>query len=85
MSKLIKVTPNEDHTLLLEFEQGSKILYDMKSLLESLPYRKLNDLKRFMNITVEDKAVCWPDPSDRDEHIMPLRLTVDSILFSIRG
>jgi hypothetical protein len=85
MSKLIKATPNEDYTLLLEFEQGNKILYDMKPLLQSLPYRKLNDLSRFKNLTLEDKAVCWPDPSDRDESIMPLRLTVDNILFTIRG
>ncbi|HWP79739.1 MAG TPA: DUF2442 domain-containing protein [Candidatus Acidoferrum sp.] len=85
MSKLIKATPGEDYTLLLEFEQGNQILYDMKPLLSSLPYRKLRDYDRFKNLTLEDKAVCWPDPSDRDEAICPLRLTVDNILFAIRG
>lgn len=85
MSKILKVTPNDDYTLLVEFEQGNKILFNMKPMLNSLPFRGLNDLTRFKNIKLEEKAVLWPDPTLPDESIMPLRLTVDNILFTIRG
>lgn len=85
MSKILKVTPNDDYTLLIEFEQGNKILFNMKPMLKSLPFLRLNDLQRFMNITLEEKAICWSDPASTDEGMMPLRLTVDNILFTIRG
>ncbi len=84
MSKILKVTPNDDYTLLVEFEQGNKILFDMKPMLKSLPFRCLNDLNRFKNITLEEKAILWSDPTI-DESIIPLRLTVDNMLFTIRG
>jgi hypothetical protein len=85
MSRILNVTPNDDYTLLIKFEQGNEILFNMKPMLKSLPYRILNDLTRFRNITLEEKAICWPDPAAPDESIVPLRLTVDNILFTIRG
>lgn len=85
MGKILNVTPNDDYTLLIEFEQGNKILFNMKPMLKSLPYRSLNVLARFKNITLEEKAICWPDPAAPGESIVPLRLTVDNILFTIRG
>jgi hypothetical protein len=84
MSKILKVTPNDDYSLLVEFEQGNKILFNMKPMLKSMPYRSLNDLNHFKNITLEEKAIRWPDPA-HEESMMPLRLTVDNILFTIRG
>jgi hypothetical protein len=77
MGKILNVTPNDDYTLLVEFEHGNKILFNMKPMLKSLPYQSLNDLTRFKNITLEKKAICWPNPVDTDEGIVPLRLTLD--------
>lgn len=85
MSIILKVTPNDDYTLLVEFEQGNKILFNMKPMLKSLPFRSLNDLNRFKNIRLEEKAILWPDPLAQEESIVPLRLTVDNMLFTIRG
>lgn len=85
MSKILKVTPNDDYTLLVEFEQGNTLLFDMKPMLKSLPFRVLNDLNRFKNITLEEKAILWNDPAASDKSIVPLRLTVDNMLFTIRG
>lgn len=85
MGKILKVTPNDDYTLLIEFEQSNKILFNMKPMLKSLLYRSLIDLTRFKNIKLEEKAICWPDPVNGGESIVPLRLTVDNILFTIRG
>lgn len=85
MSKILKVTPNDDYTLLVEFEQGNTLLFDMKPMLKSLPFRVLNDLSRFKNFTLEEKAIFWPGPAAGEESIVPLRLTVDNMLFTIRG
>jgi hypothetical protein len=57
MSRILNVTPNDDYTLLIKFEQGNEILFNMKPMLKSLPYRILNDLTRFRNITLEEKAI----------------------------
>lgn len=85
VSKMLKVTPNDDYTLLVEFQQGNKILFNMKPMLKSLPFRSLNELARFKNITLEENAILWPDPAADKESIVPLRLTVDNMLFAIRG
>ncbi|MDD4286196.1 MAG: DUF2442 domain-containing protein [Eubacteriales bacterium] len=85
MSKLLHVTPNDDYTLLLEFEQGNKILFNMAPLIMTIPYSSLKDPDRFKDITLEEKAICWPDPVPGQKTMMPLRLTVDNILFAIRG
>lgn len=34
------------------------ILFNMKPMLQSLPYRKLNDINRFRNLMLEEKAIC---------------------------
>ncbi|MCE5235961.1 MAG: DUF2442 domain-containing protein [Eubacteriales bacterium] len=85
MSKILKVTPGDDYTLLVKFEQGNKILFNMKPMLKSQPFRSLNDLTRFQNIVLEEKAILWLDPMAPDKSIVPLRLTVDNMLFTIRG
>lgn len=44
MSKLLRAKANDDHTLLIEFEYGNKVLFDMKELVKTMPYGSLNDL-----------------------------------------
>lgn len=85
MSKMLKVTPNDDYTLLVEFEQGNKIIFNMRELIKTLPFSSLEDLSRFKDITLEEKAILWPDPIPGKKTIIPLRLTVDNMLFTIRG
>jgi len=84
MSKMLKVTPGDDYTLLVEFERGNRILFDMKDLIETMPYSSLKDLSRFKNLTLEEKAIRWPDPNPGEAALYPVRLTVDNILFAIR-
>lgn len=46
-----------------------------------LPYNSLNNLEFFKKVKFEDKAIYW----DMDKStIIPLRFTVDNILFEIR-
>ncbi len=83
MSRMLKVTPGDDYTLLVEFEHGNRILFHMGDLIETMPYNSLRDLRRFKDITLEEKAIRWPAPvPGRAQY--PIRLTVDNILFAIR-
>ncbi|WP_347490197.1 GNAT family acetyltransferase [Desulfoscipio sp. XC116] len=84
MSKMLKVTPNDDYTLLVEFEHGNKIIFNMRKLIETMPYTSLRDLSRFKDITLEEKAIRWPDPTPGVPTMYPVRLTVDNMLFTIR-
>ncbi len=84
MSKILKVTPNDDYTLLVEFERGNKIIFNMRDIIKTIPFSSLEDLKRFKDIMVEEKAISWPEPVPNEKSIIPLRLTVDNILFAIR-
>ncbi|MEA4970654.1 MAG: DUF2442 domain-containing protein [Candidatus Pelethousia sp.] len=84
MSKMLKVTPNDDYTLLVEFEFGNKIIFNMRELIETIPYSSLTDLSRFKDITLEEKAIRWPDPMPGKPTAYPIRLTVDNMLFAIR-
>ena len=84
MSKIIKVIPKDDFTLWIEFEQGNKILFNMQRLIKTLPYSALNNLECFRKVEIEDKALCWHDTGAQEQTILPVRLTVDNILFMIR-
>lgn len=85
MSKILKVTPNDNYTLLVEFEHGNKIIFNMRDMIKTIPFSSLEDLNRFKNVIVEEKAICWPEPVPNEKSIIPLRLTVDNMLFAIRG
>jgi hypothetical protein len=85
MSKILKVTPNDDYTLLVEFEYGNKIIFNMRDIVKTIPFSSLEDLSRFKDITLEEKAIRWPEPVPGEKSIIPLRLTVDNMLFAIRG
>lgn len=83
VSRIIKVIPNDDYTLLIEFEHGNKIQFDMKELIKTIPYRSLRNIENFRNIRLEEKAICWQQ-DDKKPGMLPVRLTVDNILFTIR-
>jgi hypothetical protein len=84
MSRIVSVAPNDDYTLLIEFEGGNKILFNMQRLIQTIPYASLKDLERFRDFEIEDKAICWKGPDPERPTMMPLRITVDNILFRIR-
>ncbi|MEN6326081.1 MAG: DUF2442 domain-containing protein [Syntrophomonas sp.] len=85
MGRILRVTPNDDYTLLVEFEQGNKIIFNMRELIKTIPFSSLNNLSRFKEITLEEKAICWPEPVPGEKSVIPVRLTVDNMLFTIRG
>jgi hypothetical protein len=68
MAKITRATPEQGYVLRIE----------------SLPYYSLNDPERFRDFTVEPKAIRWKDVEVPGQAPMPVRLTVDTILFAIR-
>jgi len=83
MSSVIGVTANEDFTVLIEFEQGNKVLFNMKKIVTTVPYARLSDPAYFKTVKYEDKAIYW-DETESFGCIFPLRFSVDEILFSLR-
>jgi len=80
VSKLVGVTPNDDYTLLIEFERGNRILFNMERIVKTLPYQALSDLELFRKVRMEKPSVCW----DTELTPIPIRFTVENILFAIR-
>jgi hypothetical protein len=68
----------------VEFEYGNKIVFNMLELIKTTPYCSLMDIDRFRDITLEEKAYRVAQPHPGKSTVLPLRLTVDNMLFAIR-
>jgi len=84
LSKIINVHASDDHKLLIDFEDGSNIMYNMQKLVETIPYYRLKDLSNFYSVKFDDKSVYWDNGNENPKYF-PIRLSVDTILFSLRG
>lgn len=81
--KITNVQATDDYKLLIDFEQGNRVIFNMQRMVQTIPYFRLQDKTVFKAVRFEDKAVYW-DPPDEKPEIFPLRLTVDDVLFSLR-
>lgn len=70
--------------LLIDFDDGSSITFNMQKMVEKIPYFRLKDLSSFRAVKFDEKSVYW-DTSDGKPEYLPLRLSVDAILFSLRN
>lgn len=60
MSKIIKVTPNDDYTLAITLNNHHQIIYDMSPRLQALRFSGLADLDRFKSVRVEhENTLVW--------------------------
>lgn len=82
MSRITAVTPNDDYTLFIELKSEDKILFNMKKLVKTVAFRRLEDLEYFRQVRFEDKVICWGE--NDGQSCFPERLTLDDILFSLR-
>lgn len=53
MPKIVKVTPGDDYTLLIELSNHHRIVYDMKPRLQAVRFGGLKDLSKFKAVKVE--------------------------------
>lgn len=61
---VVHVTPREDFTLELVFENGEKRLFNMKPLLAQKPFFKLSGSPLFFQASIQYGTVVWPGNID---------------------
>ena len=61
---VVKVEPQSDYTLVLEFENGERRCFDMAPLLGKKPFNRIQKLPFFMLARVDYGTVVWPDDID---------------------
>lgn len=83
MSKIVNVQAGDDHKLLIGFDDGSSITYNMQKKIGTIPYFRLNDLAFFRAVKFDEKYVYW-DTEDGKPEYSKLKISIDTILFSLR-
>jgi len=62
MAKIVSVTPQENHTLLIELSNHHRIIYDMGPRLKTVRFNGLTDLDRFKTVRIENEnTLAWDD------------------------
>lgn len=61
---VVKVEANPDYSLLLEFENGEKRIFDMRPYLEKRPFTSLKGPALFAQAKVDYGTVVWPGNID---------------------
>ncbi len=60
MPKIVHAFPNEDHTILIELDNNHKIIYDMRSRLQTVRFCGLADLDSFKMFKIENgNTLVW--------------------------
>lgn len=59
MVRIKEVIPKEDYILEVQLDNGSSILLDMKSRLETLRFGMLADREFFAKVTTNGNQVLW--------------------------
>jgi hypothetical protein len=62
--KAIRVTPLDEYILNIEYEDGTKINFDMTKLLNHPLFKPLKDKEIFNNVWINGSAICWPNDID---------------------
>ena len=61
---VVRVEAKPDYSLLLEFENGEKRLFDMSPYLNKKPFIELKELFLFNKAAIEYGTVVWPGDID---------------------
>jgi len=84
MSSIVNVKTSDDYKLLIDFEDGSNLTFNMQKMVEAIPYFRLKDPSSFRAVKFDEKSVYWNAPDGKPEYL-PLKLSIDTILFSLRN
>lgn len=71
--RIVKVIANNDYTLLIEFKNGEKKIYDMNPLLNFGVFKELKDISYFLQVKPFMGTISWPHGQD----ICPDTLYID--------
>jgi len=62
VAKIYNVTPQENHTLLIELSNHHRIIYDLGPRLQTVRFNGLTDLDRFRTVRIENEnTLVWDD------------------------
>ncbi len=64
MPTLISVTPQDDYTLILVFENGPQRVFDARPYLDKGIFTELNNLDYFRQVKIAFGTVQWPHEQD---------------------
>jgi len=72
LPKIVRVVPQDDHTLVIELDNSHKIIYDIKPGLKTVRFSNLADIKKFKSLEVENRnTLIWDNMC---------QITIDEIL-----
>lgn len=74
--RVTRATPQPDHRLLLEFDNGETRLFDLTPWLDKGVFRALQDSVDFAQAQVVDGSVEWPGEIDLSYDTLYLRSVV---------
>jgi len=72
--RVVNVNANTDYTLLLEFKNGARKIYDIRPLLDFGVFKELRDPSYFRQVKPFMGTISWPHGQD----ICPDTLFLDS-------
>ena len=64
MNKVVSVTPQDDYSLILIFENGEQRVFDVRPYLDKGIFFELKDLNYFRRVRVAFNTVQWPHEQD---------------------
>ena len=64
MSRVISVTPQDDHSLILVFDDGAHRLFDVRPYLDTGIFVELKSLVFFKQVRIAFGTVQWPHHQD---------------------
>lgn len=67
---IITLQVNNDYTMVLEFENNEKRVFDMKPYLEHKPFEKLKNFSLFEQAHIKYGTVAWPGNIDIDPELL---------------
>ena len=62
--RVIGVSPNQDYTIALVFDNGESKIFDVKPYLDKGIFQKLRDFKKFNSVKVFLGSVQWQGGQD---------------------
>jgi Protein of unknown function (DUF2442) len=74
--KVTRATPQADHRLLLDFDNGETRLFDLTPWLDKGVFCALRDSPEFAQVCVVDGSVEWPGEIDLSYDTLYLRSVV---------
>lgn len=60
----IKVKPEENFFIVMEFDNGEMKRFDVKPYIQGSWYGQLKDKSYFNRVAVDGYTVCWPEGQD---------------------